>query len=232
VPTKVTIHDRLLVTAVRLGGQRTKRAIVNDTLEEHIKPWQRPGATAALTGDPLAGRPGRAKNWTRRSVDEAASNEPVQHARDQGLIWHAFLESTGSEISQIGRREPDIDAPVLDRGGPRRLAKRSQFRFRRHPRPQDATLVGLDDAPLERVNLLHLSPPGPDTHAWPSGWGSPSSGSTRRAPRHRGPDRPPGHHEGRSSSRTPRPSFRAFRAFATRRRHSGWCFRGESPTDA
>src|SRR2546425_13016551 len=33
------------------------------------------------------------------------------------------------------------------------------------------------------------------------------------------------HHDGKSSSRTPRPSRRAPRACATRRRNSGWCSR-------
>jgi Arc/MetJ family transcription regulator len=48
VPTNLTIDDRLLTTAVRLGGHRTKRATVNEALEEYIKRRQRLAALKAF----------------------------------------------------------------------------------------------------------------------------------------------------------------------------------------
>ena len=37
MPTNLTIDDRLLEKAVRVGGHRTKRATVNEALEGHIQ---------------------------------------------------------------------------------------------------------------------------------------------------------------------------------------------------
>ncbi len=41
MPTNLAIDDRLLAKALRLGGHRTKRATVNEALEEYIKRRQR-----------------------------------------------------------------------------------------------------------------------------------------------------------------------------------------------
>lgn len=41
MPTNLAIDDRLRAKAVRLGGHRTKRATVNEALEEYIKRRQR-----------------------------------------------------------------------------------------------------------------------------------------------------------------------------------------------
>jgi len=48
VPTNLAIDDRLLTRAVRLGGHRTKRATVNEALEEYIKRRQRLAAIKAF----------------------------------------------------------------------------------------------------------------------------------------------------------------------------------------
>ncbi|MBI1960345.1 MAG: type II toxin-antitoxin system VapB family antitoxin [Candidatus Rokubacteria bacterium] len=48
MPTNLAIDDRLLARAVRLGGHRTKRATVNEALEEYIKRRQRLAAIKAL----------------------------------------------------------------------------------------------------------------------------------------------------------------------------------------
>jgi len=37
MPTNLAIDDTLLAKALRLGGQRTKRATVNEALEEYIQ---------------------------------------------------------------------------------------------------------------------------------------------------------------------------------------------------
>ena len=48
MPTNLAIDDRLLARAVRLGGHRTKRATVNEALEEYIKRRQRLAAIKAF----------------------------------------------------------------------------------------------------------------------------------------------------------------------------------------
>ena len=48
MPTNLAIDDRLLTRAVRLGGHRTKRATVNEALEEYIKRRQRLAAIKAF----------------------------------------------------------------------------------------------------------------------------------------------------------------------------------------
>jgi Arc/MetJ family transcription regulator len=41
VPTNLAIDEKLLEKAVRIGGQRTKRATVNEALKEYIERRQR-----------------------------------------------------------------------------------------------------------------------------------------------------------------------------------------------
>ncbi len=48
MPTHLAIGERLLARAVRLGGHRTKRATVNEALEEYIKRRQRLAAIEAF----------------------------------------------------------------------------------------------------------------------------------------------------------------------------------------
>ena len=48
MPTNLAIDDRLLTRAVRLGGHRTKRATVNEALEEYVKRRQRRAAIKAF----------------------------------------------------------------------------------------------------------------------------------------------------------------------------------------
>jgi Arc/MetJ family transcription regulator len=41
MPTNLAIDDRLLRKALRIGGHRTKKATVNEALEEYIRRRQR-----------------------------------------------------------------------------------------------------------------------------------------------------------------------------------------------
>lgn len=41
MPTNLAIDEKLLEKAVRIGGQRTKRATVNEALKEYIERRQR-----------------------------------------------------------------------------------------------------------------------------------------------------------------------------------------------
>jgi len=48
VPTNLAIDDRLLAKALRVGGHRTKRATVNEALEEYIRRRKRLKAIEAF----------------------------------------------------------------------------------------------------------------------------------------------------------------------------------------
>ncbi|MGH7319772.1 MAG: type II toxin-antitoxin system VapB family antitoxin [Candidatus Rokuibacteriota bacterium] len=48
MPTNLAIDDKLLEQAVRVGGHRTKRATVNEALEEYIQRRKRLGALKAF----------------------------------------------------------------------------------------------------------------------------------------------------------------------------------------
>lgn len=48
MPTNLAIDDKLLEEALRLGGHRTKRATVNEALEEYIRRRKRLRAVASF----------------------------------------------------------------------------------------------------------------------------------------------------------------------------------------
>ncbi len=48
MPTNLAIDDQLLEEALRLGGHRTKRATVNEALEEYIRRRKRLRAVASF----------------------------------------------------------------------------------------------------------------------------------------------------------------------------------------
>lgn len=48
MPTNLAIDDKLLARAVRIGGHRTKRATVNEALEEYIQRRRRLRALKAF----------------------------------------------------------------------------------------------------------------------------------------------------------------------------------------
>jgi Arc/MetJ family transcription regulator len=48
MPTNLAIDDKLIETAKRLGGQRTKREAVNDALTEYIQRRNRLAALKAI----------------------------------------------------------------------------------------------------------------------------------------------------------------------------------------
>ena len=48
VPTNLAIDDKLLEEALRVGGHRTKRATVNEALEEYIRRRKRLRAVASF----------------------------------------------------------------------------------------------------------------------------------------------------------------------------------------
>jgi Arc/MetJ family transcription regulator len=48
LPTNLAINDQLLEEALRIGGQRTKKATVNEALREYVQRRKRLGALEAF----------------------------------------------------------------------------------------------------------------------------------------------------------------------------------------
>jgi hypothetical protein len=43
----------------------------------------------------------------------------VQDARNERLVWHAFLERFDLNIAEVARRQADVDAAIFDGGSAR-----------------------------------------------------------------------------------------------------------------